>query len=80
MERDGERRGFFSGEGLLRKVFYCGGGKIIIISEYTRAGDYKAASLGIGKPLRPRMLRLSLGRSSGTTTFVGFRYCCPWSF
>ncbi len=55
-------------------------GPVSIISDYARAGDYKATSVGIGKPLGPGTLSLSLGQRSGTATFVDFRYSCSWSF
>ena len=55
-------------------------GPIRIISDYTKSGMYKAASLGIGKPIGPGNLTLSLGSWNGRAAAPEIRYSCQWSF
>jgi hypothetical protein len=62
---------------LLDKTFI---GPISITSNYTQAGPYKAASLGIAKPIGPGNLPLSLGSWDGKAAAPEIRYSCSWSF
>ena len=55
-------------------------GPIRIISDYTKTGMYKAASLGIAKPIGPGNLTLSLGSWNGRAAAPEIRYSCQWSF
>jgi len=55
-------------------------GPIRIISDYTKTGMYKTTSLGIGKPIGPGNLTLSLGSWNGRAAAPEIRYSCQWSF